>query len=175
MTTGMGVAAPTASATVLAEPIHIPLRTEPGHGGTNAVCLVVGVANVSPGLSLTPSAGTADTGGETWKISCTGTFNGHRVTGPGALGFKGTYAGTCLAAHLSARISDTVPTDAGPMHFTGPLEESTIGLTGQFVAYQPGARLTGFGIFEPGRGDCVTKPVTKSVAQSTLFATDQRD
>jgi hypothetical protein len=61
------------------------------------------------------------------------------------------------------------------MHFSGPIEQDTVGLAGQIVAYQPGTRLRGFEAFAPTRGDCITTPVTKSVGQLTLFAANQKN
>ena len=175
MTIGISLDAPAASATALAQPIYLPFQVETVQGGTNAVCAIVSTVSASPGFSLTPTSGIVDSGGKVGSITCTGTFDGHHVTGPGTFGITGSYKGTCLTAHLSATFSDTIPTDAGPMHFSGPIEQDTIGLAGQIVAYQPGARLSGFEVFAPTHGDCITTPVTKSVGQLTLLATNQKN
>jgi len=135
----------------------------PAHaqGGTSAVCSLRIPANLTPGFSRTSSTGTYGTGGETGTITCSGTVDGHRVTGPGSFGFKGTYTGECFGNVGSGTYFFTVPTDVGQMHFTGTYTETRIGLTGPVEASQPGARFSGPLVVAPTKGDCVTAPVTE--------------
>lgn len=177
MMAGISVGAPAASAAVFIEPVHSPLRAEPVHGETNALCSIVSAAVFSPGVSLASRTSTVDATG---TIACTGTFYGHRVTAPGTVGIKGTLTGTCLVSHLTAWFSATIPTDAGPMRLAGPLEQDNAFLAAVFVAYLSGARLTGFEVGQPlaGKdlvpGTCVT-PVMNALGERIAFATDQKD
>jgi hypothetical protein len=178
MTAGISVGAPAASAAVFTEPVHPPLRAEPVPKGTNAVCLIVNAGNLSPGVSLTPRSSTAEDHG---TIACSGSFYGHRVTGPGIFEIKGIVTGTCLAAHASARFWATIPTDNGPIRLGGPFEQDTVGEVTVFSAYPPGARLTGFEVSQPlpGKdlvpGTCVVTPITSALGERIVFATDERD
>lgn len=170
----LSVGTPPASAGVLAEPFHAPRLAAP-EGRTNAICSTTADVNFSPGIGLTSSSGTLDSGGETGSIICIGTFNGHRVTGPGSFGTKGTYTATCVSGHVSGRYSITIPTDAGPMHLAPMFTATPIGVVSPIDASQPGMRWTGFEVFAFKRGDCVTAPVTEAMIRDTLIATDQND
>lgn len=68
----------------------------PAHaqGTTNAECKVVFPAYFSPGFTMKRSTVAYGSGGETGSVTCVGTFDGHRVTGPGSFGFAGMAAGT---------------------------------------------------------------------------------
>lgn len=172
--TMLSIGALPASAAVLAEPIYPPRLAAP-EGGTNAICSTRAVVTLSPGVVLTSSSGTIDSGGETGSITCVGTFNGHRVTGPGSFGTKATYTASCVLGRVSGRFSITIPTEAGPMHFTPRFTATPIGAVSPVEASQPGIRWTGFEIFVFKRGDCVTAPVTEAITSDTLIATDQND
>lgn len=180
ITAGMGIDAPAASAAVFAAPIHRPpveTGTGPGHERTNAVCLMVGTGAGTPGLSLASHSGSAE---DTGTITCSGTFYGHRVTGPGTFEHHGTITGTCLISHASERFRIAIPTDSGSMRFAGPYEQNSVGAVTEFVVYLPGARLTGISLAQPLPGEnlvpgtCVT-PVRNALAERIAFANDQRD
>lgn len=175
MTSAMlSVGALPASAAVLAEPIH-PSRLAVPEGRTNMTCLATADVTLSPGVELTSSSGTIDSGGETGSITCTGTFKGHRVTGPGSFGTKATYTATCVAGQVSGRYSITIPTDAGPMRFTPTFTTTPVGAVAPIEGSQPGIRLTGLEVFVFTQGDCVTAPVTEAMIRDLLIATDQND
>lgn len=170
----VSVGAGSASAAIPAKASHPPLLAAPAQGRTNAVCSTRQDVNLRPGAGPTPSSGTFDTGGETGSIICTGTFNGHRVTGPGSFGNEGTYTGICILGATSGRYFITVPTDAGPMHFA-PTYASTFAAVGLDDGSQPGIRWTGFEVALFTHGDCVTAPVTKATSSNTLIATDRNN
>lgn len=177
MTTGISVGAPAASATAVTAPAHSPIRAEPVHEGTNAVCLIVNAATLSPGPRLTPSSSTVKGAG---TISCSGTFYGHRVTGPGIFGVKVTLTGTCLMSHARGSFWATIPTDAGSLRLSGPMEAS-IALVEEVVsAYPRRARLTGVGLGQPLPGNnlvpglCVP-PTTNALTQQFVVVTDRWD
>jgi hypothetical protein len=135
----------------------------PAHarGETPALCSMRIPASLSPGFSLTSSTGTYGTSGETGTIICSGTVDGHRVTGPGSFGFRGTYTGDCFGNVGSGTYSFTVPTEAGPMHFAGTYSETRTGFTGPVRASQRGARFSGAFVVVPIKGDCASEPVTQ--------------
>jgi hypothetical protein len=161
-----------ASAAVLTEPIHPPRVAAP-EGKTNAICSTRADVTFSPGISLTTSSGTLGSGDETGSIVCVGTFNGHRVTGPGSFGTKGTYTAICVLGQVSGRYSITVPTDAGPMHFAPTFTATPIGVVSPIEGSQPGMHLTGLEVFVFKRGNCVTAPVTEAMINDTLIVTSQ--
>lgn len=163
-----------ASAAVLAEPVHPP-RLAASEGRTSAICSVTRNVTFSPGVRLTSSSGTLETPDETGIITCLGTFNGHRVTGTGSFGAKGVYTAICVLGHVSGRYSITIPTDAGPMHFAPTFTATPIGVVSPVDAAQPGMRLTGLEVFAFTRGDCVTAPITETIVNDTLIATDQNN
>lgn len=136
----------------------------PAHaqGATNAVCALAFPLHFSTGLSLTPSTGSDGSGGETGSINCAGTFDGHRVTGPGSFGFQSAvYTSTCLGDNAAgSTYFFTVPTDAGPMHMVGTFSDVRIGLTIVANGSQPGASGSGVFVVVPSRGNCITAPLT---------------
>jgi hypothetical protein len=120
----------------------------------------------SPGVTISPVSGTETTGGETGSIACTGTFDGHRVTGTGTFGYEGVFTGiTCLfdTAPLSGSYSFTVPTDAGSLHFAGHISDTRIFLLDRFELSQAGATFTGTAAIVPTTGTCLVSPATDIV------------
>jgi hypothetical protein len=134
------------------------------HGSTAADCSIVVHSHLTPGVvALTPRSGTHDTGGETGSIGCTGTLDGHRVVGTGSFGFVGDFHQiTCVSdtSPLSGRYSMTVPTDAGPIHFTGTITDARLAVLDQFTLTQDSGRFVGTSVVAPIVGDCVLAPVT---------------
>src|SRR5207244_3087104 len=109
----------------------------------------------SPSVSLSPSSGTETTGGETGSITCSGSFDGHRVTGAGTFGYEGVFTGiTCISdtTPLSGTYSFTIPTDAGSLHFSGHITDARIATIDQFDLTQPGAHFTGTAAVLPELG-----------------------
>jgi hypothetical protein len=144
----------------------LPLMAWPAHaqGGTAADCSITVRVRFSPGVSLTPTSGVEATGGETGLISCSGTFDGHRVTGPGSFGYEGMFTRiTCLSdrAPLSGTYSMTIPTDAGSLHFTGAIADARIAAIDHFTLTQPGGRFGGIAVIVPTMGDCFVTPLTE--------------
>jgi hypothetical protein len=139
-------------------------------GGTSAVCSILMSVGFSPGLTMTPGSGTKGTDGESGSISCQGRINGHHVTGPGTFGFEGTYtASSCLSGTGSGTYFGTVPTDAGPMRFSGTFSQTWVGLVFQIEAEQPGAHFTATAVGVPTQGDCIRTPLTQAAASMTAF------
>lgn len=144
------------------------LMAWPAHaqGGTAADCLISIPVHFSPGVTMSPVSGTETTGGETGSIACSGTFDGHRVTGTGTFGYEGVFTGiTCLfdTAPLSGSYSFTVPTDAGSLHFAGSISDARIFLLDRFELSQSGASLTGTAAIVPATGTCLVSPATDIV------------
>lgn len=144
------------------------LMAWPAHaqGGTSADCLISIPVHLSPGVSLSPVSGTETTGGETGSIACTGTFDGHRVTGSGTFGYEGVFTAiTCLSdtVPLSGSYSFTVPTDAGSLHFGGHISDARTFILDRFELSQSGARFTGTAAIVPSMGTCLITPTTDLV------------
>jgi hypothetical protein len=135
-------------------------------GATAADCSISVPEHFSPGVTLSPGSGTETSGGETGSIACSGAFDGHRVTGTGTFGYEGVFTGiNCLfdSAPLSGTYSFTVPTDAGPQHFTGTITDARIFVLDRFELSQSGAHFTGTAAIVPTTGTCLVTPVTDLV------------
>jgi hypothetical protein len=142
-----------------------PAPAWPAYGGeeTSATCTLTIPTRLSPGFTLTSSTGTYGTAGETGTITCFGSLDGQRVTGPGTFGFEGTYTGDCFGNVGSGTYSFTVPTEVGPKHFTGSYTERRTGFNGPVEASQPGGHFQGVFLVLPRKGDCLASPVTEVV------------
>jgi hypothetical protein len=141
---------------LLARPVY-------AQGATAADCLITVSVHLSPAVSLSPTSGTETTGGETGSIACSGAFDGHRVTGNGTFGYEGIFTGiTCLSdtTPLSGTYSLTVPTDAGPLHFSGHITDARIAAVDRFDLSQTGAHFTGTAAVVPIVGTCFVIPTT---------------
>ncbi|HUR73802.1 MAG TPA: hypothetical protein VMZ00_05965 [Sporichthya sp.] len=120
---------------------------------------------ISPGIGMAPGAGTVSSGGESGTVDCTGSLDGHEITGPGTWGFEGVVSRASCAegGEGTGLILMTVPTDAGSQHF----EEAIDFAFGPAGTYPPlvgdwvGQRTTGIYVVTPAEGDCVTAPVTR--------------
>lgn len=124
-----------------------------------ASCLMRAHESFSPGISITPRRVAATSHGETGTINCVGAVNGHRVTGPGTLGFAGFFDVSCAGGTGYETVSATIPTSAGPQKLTFPVKETV----GPGVGYKSSDSLMGplpF-VYYPTEGDCVTSPVTE--------------
>jgi hypothetical protein len=128
-----------------------------GPSGSQAVCVAQWLDSVSPGISMTPSAGTFTSNGQTGTITCVGSVNGHAVTGPGTFGEQGVVNGTCAAGSGSATFSMTIPTDGGLVGLTIPAVFTVAG----GVGLRPTGTFPGGFVSVPTRGDCLLTPVTQ--------------
>lgn len=135
---------------------------------TDAACTSVFTAYVNPGFDIHPSAGTGTTRGETGALLCTGTVDGHRITGPGTMGFDETYRdAACLSDASSGHFSATLPTTSGPVHLGGNLEAHRIGLVELVEITFPRAHFSGLGPIVPTHGDCVIRRITEALVSIT--------
>lgn len=135
---------------------------------TDAACTSVFTAHVSPGFGVRPGAGTGTSRGQTGTLVCTGSVDGHRITGPGTMGFEETYRNAaCLADESSGRFSATLPTTSGPVQLGGDLQAHRLGLV-EFVEIAfPHATFGGFGPILPTNGDCVIRRITEALVSIT--------
>jgi hypothetical protein len=135
---------------------------------TDAACTSVFTAYVTPGFDAHPSAGSGTTRGETGALLCTGTVDGHRITGPGTMGFDETYRdAACLSDASSGHFSATLPTTSGPMQLGGDLEAHRVGFV-EFVEITfPRAHFSGLGPIVPTKGDCVIRRITEALVSIT--------
>lgn len=137
----------------------------PASGEDNdAVCKLRLTEYFSPGVTLTPTSGTQNSGGEVGSITCTGKLQGHNITGEGTFGNEGfLHESTCLVDHSTGMYFATLPTDAGPIRIEGTYSLLRTGLTLTNELEQPGAHGTGSALVIPTRGDCVMSPVTEAL------------
>ena len=134
----------------------------------DAECFISKDDVLSPGLSLTPSSGSAVTP-EAGAIECHGKINGAAPTGDGTVTEVARYGtkdpDTCTSGgEGDGKMDISVPTDAGVQSFTITFtftygEPSTRGgvVAGKFAG-------KGFrGTFDatPEKGDCISAPVTR--------------
>jgi hypothetical protein len=130
-------------------------------------CLAVFDLTFSPGISMSPSSGTATSHGETGTNRCDGPINGKQVTGPGTRGEDLRYgvrdSGTCSGGKSDVTFSFTMPTADGVERVVstfvaeyGPLQGG-----GAYGGTFTGERMYGKFTVTAIEGDCVTKPITK--------------
>src|ERR1700722_6486218 len=120
---GVAISGVVALLLVLSCVLALPAEAE---GAQTADCLITVSIHLTPGVTLVPRSGIESSEGERGTISCTGSLDGHRITGPGTFGWQGNFTQiTCLfdGRPLAATYSLTVPTDAGIMHFSGVLSD----------------------------------------------------
>lgn len=137
---------------------------------TAAACTFSTHVTLSPGVSTTPSTGTFTTGGQTGTIDCQGVIAGAMITGPGTVGYSGSY-GTgllgpddCAQGGGSGTFDYTIPTTAGAYGVSGGFTFQRVALAGEFTGRAEGAGYFA-GVFEftPDEGqDCVNVPVTSA-------------
>lgn len=149
----MSVGVPTASATSSSTP--------------TAVCSATIPLNLDPGLfALKRTQGTNQSFGETGTLNCIGKLDGHRIAGPGTVGFAGTYGGTCNATTGGGRWSFSLPVDNNGatrvIQHAGRYSAPGVGLVISFTGKFETGRLAGAGPVTPVQGDCLTRPMTKA-------------
>jgi hypothetical protein len=158
---GGSLAAPAAVALLAAAPAHAA-------GATSAVCTTAFAATFSPGFSLTPSSGTVSSNGDV-RMTCVGTVDGRRITGPGTVGIDYVYApgSTCLSHKGSGTVRFTLPTTAGTTHMVGALTVRRAGLLFSAKGQFPAARMNGIGVVAPASGNCVFTPLRRGLVSVT--------
>ena len=143
--------------------------------GGQASCSFSFPLHASPGLGITASSGTFNSGGEVGTMSCTGTIAGYRVTGPGTFGFDGTIEGSCLGHRGSGIDEFTIATEAGMLHISGGgFTVEGVGVLGKAEAVHTTIQIDdqepvpasisfpGSYLLAPVKGHCVTEPVTQA-------------
>lgn len=141
----------------------------PAHAARSGVtCTFAYFPEISPGLSLTPSAGriTSDARG---VADCEGELGGADVIGPGPFRFEGTYEnGSCQGGGVgTGRIIATIPTYLGEVEIDDPIT-FRFGPGSGFppgVGDWTGKRTSGRYVVLPTEGDCVSSPVTEAKGQ----------
>jgi hypothetical protein len=136
---------------------------------TDAECTAVVTAHISPGFSATPGSGVVTSAGQTGTVVCTGRLYGHRITGPGTMGFEENYTtgAACFSDQSSGRLTTTLPTTAGPIQIAGALTGHRLGLV-QFVDIAfPQARYSGAGPLVLLKGTCFLTPITQALVTVT--------
>jgi hypothetical protein len=128
-------------------------------GGGSAICVMMSHLSFSPGITSTSQRVASSTHGETGAITCTGTVNGHQVTGGGTIGFEGFFDISCVGGTGTETVSMTIPTTAGPEKLSFVVNETVLPGSG----YKTGDPLVGMApfVYYPSQGNCVTSPVTE--------------
>lgn len=152
----VGVGSPTTSATASGSQPSL-----------SAVCSASIPLNISPGLfALKESQGSNQSFGETGTLNCAGTLDGHRIVGPGTVGFAGQYGGTCNATTGVGTWSFSLPVDDNGttrvVHHAGAYTSPGVGLLIVFTGKFESGQLAGTGPVVPVQGDCLLKPMTKA-------------
>lgn len=141
--------------------------------GTSAVCTLTFAERFSPGFTLTPSSGSQSSVGSA-PIYCTGTVQGHQITGPGTASNDGTYHNsTCLLDQNEGTVSLTLPTDAGPIPLDGTYKVTRVGVLLSLELELPGSRGVGSAAVLPTKGDCVLNPVTEALVLMSVNLEDR--
>jgi len=135
---------------------------------TSAACTGQLTLTIAPGFSVTPSSGTLTSHGQTGTITCTGSIDGQRVTGPGTVGLDETYArGDCLAHVGTGTVTATIPTTGGAKHLVGAATSRRTGLALSAEVRFPGARFSGVGLAGPLQGSCLLTPMRQALITVT--------
>jgi hypothetical protein len=144
-------------------------------GGTSASCTLTFVERFSPGFTLTPSSGDQDSAVETGTVMCSGTVNGHKLTGPGTFWNRGRYSNsTCLIDRATGSYFLTLQTDAGPVVLDGTFVVERLATVLKVTTEAPGVSGEGSALVVPTKGDCVLTPVTEAlVVMSIAFRETQ--
>lgn len=132
-----------------------------------ALCSASLPLNLSPGLSLLQQThGTNQSFGETGTLNCAGGIDGLPVTGGGTIGFAGNYAGTCSAASGGGTWSFSLPVNdhgtARVIHHSGTYTAPNVTLAIVFNGAFETGKLSGAGLVIPGKGNCLTQPLTNA-------------
>lgn len=124
------------------------------------VCVASFTATIIPGFTMTPSAGKLTSQGQTGSVDCFGQIAGHRITGPGTLGFTERHSrGSCRGHTGTGRVHLVIPTTAGDKDLVGTLAVRRTALTVRVRVRFPGIRYSGSGVIFPRMGDCATTPL----------------
>jgi hypothetical protein len=136
---------------------------------TDALCTAVFTAQISPGFSARPGAGTVTSGGETGTLVCTGRAYGRRITGVGTFSVEEAYTtgAACLSDKSTGQVAVTIPTAGGPIHVVGALTGRRLGLVDIVEIAFPGARFKGTALIVPTRGNCILAPLTRATVSVT--------
>jgi hypothetical protein len=131
---------------------------------TAAACASQFTATINPGFSPVPGSGTQTTNGQTGTIACVGKIAGRRITGPGTVGFDGTYAeGTCASATVTGTVRATIPTKGGDQHLVGALTVQRTALIVRVHVQFQGIHYSGIGSVIPLQGNCLVTPLREAL------------
>lgn len=132
-------------------------------GGMKGSCSLAFTEQFGSGFTLTPSSGPQSLVGTSPAI-CTGTINGHEITGPGTIRNDGAYHNsTCLLDNASGRTWFTFPTEGGPVALEGTFSVARVGFVLLVEAELAGSRGTGFALVVPTKGECLLNPITEAL------------
>lgn len=137
-----------------------------GRPGTTTHQLTA-VCHFNPNFALTPGpvGQTTTTGWVTSEgpapLDCLGTLDGAAITGPGTIRTHGSYTGSCASGSGALTEYITLPTAKGFVNLVSSLTFSYLGAGGTFT----GTYLSGVFHYMPLEGDCITTPMSRTVAR----------
>jgi hypothetical protein len=136
---------------------------------TSATCTGLITVSLSPGFTPTAGVGTGTSGGQTGKMVCLGTLDGHQITGPGTFSAEENYTSgaACLTDTSNGQVSATFPTTDGPISITGALQARRVGLVESIGIQFPGSQFGGGAIDVPTDGNCLIGPLTRVLVSVT--------
>ena len=150
----------------------LPLTgTAPAQAKEETPCSFKFDAEITPGLSNSPSSGTHDSKGETGTVECKGKVNGKTVTGPGTFGNAGRYGtadpDTCTSGgEGDGTMTMTVPSADGPQQASAAYTMTYAALqNGIFAVTFKGEHWSGTAEVRPTKGDCVSSALTRMAAE----------
>ena len=137
-----------------------------GRPGTTTHQLAA-ACHFNPNFALTPGpvGQTTTTGWVTSEgaapLDCVGTLDGATITGPGTIRTTGSYTGSCTSGSGTLTEYVMLPTANGFVSLVSSLRFSYLGSGGTFT----GTYLSGVFSYTPLEGDCVTTPMSRTVAR----------
>jgi hypothetical protein len=136
---------------------------------------VITITPPSAPFVFTPATGTVSSEGPVGTVTCVGTIDGDRVTGPGTADVKYTYSnGTCVAHVGLGTASWVIPTDTGPKYMTGVLSVRRTGLSVLADDQFPQARIEFAGALFRSRATACSRRCARCPSASPGHCSAQR-
>jgi hypothetical protein len=128
-------------------------------------CTITLITDVHPPITPELRHHAVTSHGLTGTADCTGTVDGHQVTGAGTFGIYTQGPGSCATGSSSGTFVLRIPTTGGTMTVTGRYESTFGDLPGGGAVFT--GDLTGPVAVVAADGDCVNTPITHTTAVFT--------
>jgi hypothetical protein len=148
-------------ATPLVAALLVQPATPAGAVGPHADldCTIALSIDIQPGLTSERRLLAEHTRGQSGTATCTGTVDGHQVTGPGTFGLSGWTVGDCTGGRGGGSFVLQIPTTGGTKKVTGK-HNSSFSDVSTGGSPRVSGDLTGSSTILSAEGDCFTTPVT---------------